>query len=374
MAEQHRHRVQGVVLRRKDRRLAPAIPIERGVQHRLGEISDRLPVGPHPLALEPAGDRVAPVRRLDIPHLRQLGIAEQDIPDDEGHLHLELQFRGLLRRRMLQLGGVFVQPFLPAGFHPRQRLFIFLMVIDAGLDAAQHFRHIHPLRADPQIFLEKVGVAVASHDPHRHAADVDVAFAPHLSHRRRAFRETHDFLRHVLRDGVVLNVLHVVPVDRIRRQAPLRVGRHHRRQIHGARAFGPVEAPHRLDRRGIHVHRLTAVTPAGRHRQRRDHVFPAELLRGPRRLRAAADALVRDHAFHRASVGVPHPLRDQRRGRLRHLAGLLFQPFSHPEPPSVDDRPDPDFRVDAPMIHTAASLFCFMAFSRFMTSLPPRPK
>ena len=109
MAEQHRHRVQGVVLRRKDRRLAPAIPIERGVQHRLGEISDRLPVGPHPLALEPAGDRVAPVRRLDIPHLRQLGIAEQDIPDDEGHLHLELQFRGLLRRLRL-LKARFNQP------------------------------------------------------------------------------------------------------------------------------------------------------------------------------------------------------------------------------------------------------------------------
>ena len=102
----------------------------------------------------------------------------------------------------------------------------------------------------------------------------------------------------------VARVLHVAAVDAERRQALLGVRREHRREVDRAGPLGAVEAPDRLGRERVHVHRLGPVAPAGRDRDRDADALEPEQLRDLGRLVHAADVVVGDDDLDRRPVRV----------------------------------------------------------------------
>ncbi len=350
-AEQHGDAVAGVVLRGEGRRLLRAVPVEGGSQNRLAEIGVRQPVSPLALPLEAARDRAAAQRLLVPAHFVQLGVAEQDVPDNQGHFGDEVPVLvgrnnfGFFDDAGQVLAGVAVEALSAVGPDPLQGLFGLFAVVDAQLDAAQDFDHVHPFGADAEVFLEDVGVAVAARDAHRHGAEVHVRLVLHPADGDRASREAQDLLRHVGRHRVVGGVLHVMPVDAESRQAALGVGRHDGGQIHRTRALGPVQAPDRLDGGGVHVEGLGAVAPAGRDRKGRHDVLGRKLLGAGGGFGAAADGRIGNHDLHRRAVRILQVLGDQLLGIVRHAHGLVFKALADAAPAAVDDGADADFWI-----------------------------
>ena len=133
-------------------------------------------------------------------------------------------------------------------------------------------------------------------------------------------------------------------------------------EIDRARALRAVEAPDALDRHRIHVHRLRAVAPARRDRQRDVHARAAELLCARRRLRDAADGRVGDDDLHRLAVRVAQVLLKELLRGACHTHGLLLKCAAHVEntAPPVNRRTDADHRITA-----NASCFCHDNFLHF---------
>ena len=368
-AQQHGHTVAGVVLRCKGRGHFRAVPIESAGQDGLGKIRVGQPVCPLALPLEAARHRVAAQRLLVPAQLVQLRVAVQDVPHHHRHLGDELPV--LVRGHDLGPGNdlrqvfarVAVKALAAIGLYPGQRPFVFLRIVNPQRDAAHDLRHIHPFGAHPEIFLEQLRVAEAARNAHCDTAQVHIGLVFHPAHGHGAARKTKNLFGHVGGDRRIRRVLHVVPVNGKCGQAPLGMGCHHGCQIHRARAFGSVEAPHSLDRLRVHVERLCAVAPAGCDGQCGHHVLRAELLGYARGLCASADGGAANDALHRLAVRVTQRSADELRSIVRHRHGLVLQAFAHAAPAAVDDRADPDFRIQ----HLILSLiFCY--FSVF----PPR--
>ena len=118
-------------------------------------------------------------------------------------------------------------------------------------------------------------------------------------------------------------------VDAERRQSLLSMGCQYGCQIHCAGTLRAVEAPYALDGIGIHVHGLGTVAPAGRNRQCDVHAFPAELFRACGSLAHTPDGGIRDHHFHRLSVGVAQVLPEELCRCPGHVHGLIFKGLTH---------------------------------------------
>ena len=103
---------------------------------------------------------------------------------------------------------------------------------------------------------------------------------------------------------MVAAVLDVAAIDSKGRQALLGVSREHGGEVNGARALSAIEAPDGLGRERIGIHRFRAVAPAGSHGEGDAHIFATEFLRAGGGFRNAADAGVRNHAFHGLAGGV----------------------------------------------------------------------
>ena len=349
--QHHGHAVEGIVFSGKRRGGLGAVPVKGGGKDGLGEVAVGQPVGPVALPLEPARDGVFAQGLLMPAHLVQFGVAVEDIPHDDGHLGDELPV--LVGGDHLGAGddlgqlltGVAVKTLPAVGADPSQGLVVLLMVVDLQGDAADDLGQIAPLGPDAEVFLEHLGVAVAAHDPHGDAAQVNVGFVLHPSHRHGAPGKTQDLFLHVSGDLAVAGVLHVMAVDREGRQALLGVGGQHRSQIHRAGAFGTVEAPDRLDGVGVHVKGLSPVTPAGSDGEGGHHVLGGELVLAGSCLRPAPYGGVRDHTLDRGAVGIAQRLLDPFLCLAGHGHGLFFQTFPHAAPAAVDGGPDADFGI-----------------------------
>ncbi len=297
--------------------------------------------------------------------LVEFGVAEQDVAHDQRHFRDELPlFFALLRGKVLHAErfAVPVFPFLAARFDPFQLFFVFLFIVDAEFYAADDLRHIHPFRADAEVALHRVHVAVAAADAHGDGADVHVRLVAHLPDGERAAREAQDLFLHVGGDAAHVRVLHVPPVNGEGGQPALCVQRHGGGEVHRAGALGAVESPHRFYGERVDVHRFAAVAPAGRNGQRGAHVFARKFIGTARRFRAAADGRIRDDDFCRRAVRVKDVAFNKFFCAFRHVHGLFFQAFAHAEPPSVDDGADPDLRFH----------ICFLLLRAFRTSLSYR--
>ena len=106
----------------------------------------------------------------------------------------------------------------------------------------------------------------------------------------------------------------------------------------------PLKPQTALGMQRVHVHRLGAVAPAGRHGERDAHAFAGELLGGAGGLGHAADAGVGDHALDRQPVGWRRFCADELGDGLGHAHRLPFERFAHALAPAVDGRTDADFR------------------------------
>ncbi|MPM64699.1 hypothetical protein SDC9_111587 [bioreactor metagenome] len=226
---------------------------------------------------------------------------------------------------------------------PGERAFELLLVIDVLVDAADEFAHVDRFATHPEILFEEVGVDDRAGNAHRNAAHRQIGLAAHHARRDRGTGEAEQFFAHVFRNGGIGGVLHVAPVNTKRRKSLLRMGRQHRREINRAGPLGAVESPHRLLGKRIHIHRLGAVAPAGRHGQRRGDAFTGELRGAGGRFVDAADGRVGDHALDRFAVRI-FQCSDQPGRGFRHVHGLDFQRLPDPFPASVDGRANPDLR------------------------------
>ena len=146
----------------------------------------------------------------------------------------------------------------------------------------------------PEVSLEERLVDDRAGDAHRDAAEGQVRLAAHHGGGEARPSEAEELLLDVVRDDPVARVLDVAAVDPEGRQALLRVGGEDGREVHGARSLRAVEAPDRLGRERVHVHRLGPVAPARRDGDRHADALEPEQLGDLGRLVDAADVVVGD--------------------------------------------------------------------------------
>ena len=144
--KQHCDAVERIIFCRQHQRFLLPIPVERGVGDRFGKVAVGHVVGPHALTLEAARNRVAADRFLMPADGVQLVVAQHDVADDHCHLgdKLPLFFLILGTVRL----GVLIEAFRTVGLNPGVSPFVFFMIVNFQIDAADDFRHIHPFRAD----------------------------------------------------------------------------------------------------------------------------------------------------------------------------------------------------------------------------------
>ena len=173
VAEKHGHAVERIVLGGKRERLAAAVPVERRVEQRLGEVAVGVKVCPLALPLEACGNGVVPQRLLLEPEFFEFRVAQHEVAHDERHLHHKFPVAVLFLARLTLFGAVFeVVAFVGHAvlFRPGIGACIFFGVVDALGHAADNFGEVDALVAHAEIFLEEVGTDDRAGDAHRHAA------------------------------------------------------------------------------------------------------------------------------------------------------------------------------------------------------------
>lgn len=211
-AQKHRQTVETVVLGSESERLFLAVPVEGGVEHSLGEVAVGHEIGPLALTLEAAEYGVA-AESLFVPavlrarvlslcadgaDIVELIVAEHDVAADKSHLDDELPLLLLLLGGVSDIFGVLVEALGAVFFDPLERALIFLVVIDAELDAAGDFDHVDPLGADAEILLPEIGVAERACDTHCDSTYADIRLASELADSRGAACEAENLLGNII--------------------------------------------------------------------------------------------------------------------------------------------------------------------------------
>ena len=212
-------------------------------------------------------------RLLLISHLAQPLVAMHEVADDHHRLHGELPVLILLLTVLalaLSVEGshgcageertvfVVVVAFLRLAvfLHPLHRFLELLGIEDVEVHAAQNLHQRHILRAHAEIVLQEVGVHDGAGDAHAGVTQRQIRLAAHRSNSLGGAGKAQYLLCYVGRNGVIVEVLHVVTIDAKGGQSLLGMSCKHGSQIDGTRALRSVESPHRLRVVRIHVHRL----------------------------------------------------------------------------------------------------------------------
>ncbi len=349
MKQHEGNAVKCIIFRCKGDRLAGAVPVERRIEYRLGEVGVGHEVRPHSLTLETAEDGVSALCFLKPTHFFQLFVAVEDILYDAGHLRDELPVLLLFlcgedgAHICHALGGVDVDAFGALFLYPCESLLVFGFVVDTELFAADDFGHIHPFGVNAEVAAEEILVAVCAGDAHCLRADVNVALVLHIADSRRAACEAEYLLLNVRGDNGIVRVLYIVAVDGEAGHSYLRVCRICRREEYRAGALGAVETPYSLDGGGVLVDYLRYIAPAGCDGEGGGDVLAGEFVRAGCAFRNAADGVVRDDALNGGAVGVAHLACDKLRGCLCHVHGLLLEGFADTELSAVNDGSDAYF-------------------------------
>ena len=171
LAEEHAHAVERIVLGGEHVCLARAVPVERRVEHRFGEVAVRVKIRPLALALEAAGDRVV-ADHLFLAACGQVRVAVVEVLDDAHHLEREGPVLLLLLGGLLQLGGVLVEALGAVLAAPSERALKLRLVVDTVFHAADDLDLIDGFHAHAEVFLEEVGVHDRARDAHADGADL----------------------------------------------------------------------------------------------------------------------------------------------------------------------------------------------------------
>ena len=347
VAEQHGHSVTGVVFSSQHVCLADTVPVERAAHQGFREIAVGFPVRPLALSLETGGNGIMPDGLLLEAHLTKPGITLHQVTHDKGHLHHKLPIGIFLLPGFLPFGTVLFPSLLRLAIflRPGHGFRIFFVVVNALFHAAQDFGFIDTLIAHAQILLEEILVYDAPGNTHALAADGQIALPAHLGHSHGCTRPTQYLLSYVGRNGIVIQILYVAPVDAERGQSFLGMSGQHGCQIYGSRPFRPVEAPYGFRPIRIHVHRLRAITPAGSYGNRGPDPFTLEFLGTGSTLAHAPYRAVGNHAFHRRTAAILHVRRNQICDSPSQTHGLVFQTFADTALPTVDGRTNTNLRI-----------------------------
>ena len=220
-----------------------------------------------------------------------------------------------------------------------------LVVVNLEVYAAQYFHQVGILGAHAQIVLEEVGVDDASGNAHAGVAQREVRLATHGGHSLCCACKAQYFLGYVGRDGVVVQVLHVVSVDAEGGQSLLCVGSQYGSQIDGTRALRSVEAPYGLRIVGVHVHGLRAVAPARGDGDGRADALALELLGAGGALGNAANGRIGNHALNDASVAIAQVALNQVLYCLCQVHGLLFKTLADATLTTINRGANTNFRI-----------------------------
>ena len=194
--------------------------------------------------------------------------------------------------------------------HPGHGFGKLLLVVDAEIHATEYLYQRYILGAHAKVLLQEVGIHNRTGDSHTGIAQTQVTLASHRGHRLGGTRKAQYFLCHILGDGIIVEILHVMAVDAIGRQPLLGMGGQHGSQIDGSRTLRTIETPHGFRIVGIHVHRLRAVAPTRGHGNRRSHALALELLGTGGTLTYPADGRVRDDTLNLRSIAISQILLD----------------------------------------------------------------
>ena len=274
-------------------------------------------------------------------HFLELGIALQEIPDDEGHLDGEdpvfvLFFTGLLEVRTV--ADIFV--FLAVLLGPFERFLKLLVVVDAALHSADDLYLVYAFAAHAQVVFKEVRVHDGTGNAHADGAYGEVGLAPEGGGGHGAFGKAKELFLYVGRDGLVVCVLDVVPVNAEGGKALLGMGGQYGGQIHGAGALGSVEAPDGLDGVRIHVHGLRSIAPARGDGNGDGHALPRKLFCAGGGLCHAANGGICYDALHGGAVFIAEFLLQEGGHGLGHAHGLVFQGLAYAVHASVNGGAD----------------------------------
>ena len=356
VAEQHGHCVAGVVFSSQHVCLADTVPVERAAHQSFREIPIGLPVRPLTLSLETCSNGIMPDGLFLEAHLTKPGITLHQITDDKGHFHDKFPISIFLFPGFLPFGTVFIPTFfrLAILLRPCHSFIIFFVVIYSLFHATQDFGLVHTFIAHAQIFLKEILVHDTACNTHALAADGQIALPAHLGHSHGCTRPTQYLFGHVGRNGIVIQILHVMPIDAESGQSFLSVPGQYGSQIYGSRTLGPVKAPYGFRPIRIHVHRLRAITPTGSYGNRSPYPLALEFPGTGRTLAYAPYCAVGNHAFHRRTVAILHVRRNQICDSPSQTHGLVFQTFADTALPTVDGRTNTNLRI---LVHNIKGSF-----------------
>ena len=240
--------------------------------------------------------------RLLLASLRETVASLHQVADDQHHLDDELPVAVLLLSRSLQLRRIFVKALDAPLARPFESSFVFLVIVNALGHTADDLDLVDRLDTHTEIVLNEARIDDRAADAHADRADLQIRLPSHLGDRQSRTAKAQELFAHVTRDLGRVGILHVVAVDAKGGQTLLRMGGKHRSEVYGAGALGSVKAPDRLDRLGVHIHRLGAVAPAGRDGQGDGNALFSELLLAGRALTDPSDRRIGDHDLDRLAV------------------------------------------------------------------------
>ena len=301
-------------------------------------------VGPLTLALEAGCDGAVAASLFLEAQLGQTRVAVHEVAGDDRHLGDELP-PVLVLLGVLPLRRVPVLALLEVLADPLVGLLVLFGVVDALFDAAGELGHVDVLVAHAEVGAEEVGVDDGAGDTHGDGAHGQVGLTLHLRDGQAGGRVVEEAGAHVLGDGGVVSVLHVLAVDAEGGDADLGVAGQGGGEVHGAGALGAVEAPDGVRHRGVHVSGLGAVAPAGGDRQGQADVVRAELGGAGLGLVDAADRGVSDDDLDGAAVRVAQVGGEKLGDGLRHVHGLLFERLTNALAAAVNSGADSDAGV-----------------------------
>ena len=164
---------------------------------------------------------------LLLPAFGQVLVAVHQVLDDAHHLDYELPVLVLLLPGLLDGFRILVEALLAVGLHPGQGLLILGLVVDALCHAADDLHLVHGLHPHAQVLLDEGRVDDGAADAHADGTDLQVGFPTHGGHCHCGAAEAQELLLHVLRDGGIVRLLHVMAIDAESGQALLGMGGQH---------------------------------------------------------------------------------------------------------------------------------------------------
>ena len=264
------------------------------------------------------------------------------VAEDDGHEDGLAQGALLLLGREDEVGAVALRTNLHVLLGPLHGQVELGLVVDAQFHAAANLRHVDRLHAHAHVAFPEGLVHDGTGDTHGAATDGEVALATQGGHGKTGAGEAQNLLSHVLGDGGIIGVLHVVTVDGECGHTLLGIAGKSSGEVHSAGALGAVEAPDSLGRGGIGLEGFGDVAPAGSHDKGAAHVVLSELLVAGSGLSRATDGGIGDDALHGLAVGVLHVGLDEGSSSLGHVHGLILQRLTNAKAAAVNRRANPD--------------------------------